>query len=138
MGTIENLSDRLRTDIEMESLPDKATGIYSRRESTVDGGAMLCVANDRKQYRVFLDHETHGSYVIQVEGDLETTVKRVGPAEMLVRFEVRGDLIGGERRIRLEVGESATLTSPRGRAMTFRRYRHPEHLLHDLWQRLDA
>lgn len=138
MGSISSLSDRQSTDIEMETAPDKATGIHSRRESTVEGGAMLCVAGQKREFRIFLDHTTHGSHIVQVDGDLETLVQRVGPAEMLVRFEVRGDLIGGERRIRLEVGEEKTIVSPRGRTMTFRRYRHPDHLLHDLWQRLDA
>ena len=138
MGLISSLSDRHRTDIEMETAPDKMTGIYSRRESTVEGGAMLCVAGQKRQFRIFLDHTTHGSHIIQVDGDLDVTVKRVGPAEMLVRFEVRGDLIGGERHIRLEVGEAKTLTSPRGRTMIFRRYRHPDRLLDELWQRIDA
>lgn len=138
MGTIDSIADRFETDIELETVPDKLTGIYSRRESTVGGGAMTCVASDKRQLRVFHDHVHHGSLVIQVDGDIEVLVQRTGPADVLVRFEVNGDVIGGERRIRLEIGETKTVVSPRGRTMTFRRYRHPARLLDDLFKRVHA
>lgn len=138
MGTIESLTDRLVTDIEVVTAPDKTTGIHSRRESTVGGGAMTCVASDKRQIRVFHDHTHHGSHVLQVDGDIEILVQRTGPADVLVRFEVNGDTIGGDRRLHLEVGETKTITSPKGRTMTFRRFRHPECLLDDLFKWVHA
>ena len=138
MGTIDSIADRFETDIEVVTDPHKVTGMWDRQLSTVGGGAMTCVGGDKRQIRVFHDYVTHGAFVVQVDKDIEIRIERRSKSEMIVRFERLGDVIGGERRLTLELDVPQTIQDPRGRTMTFRRFRHPEHLLRDLFDRVHA
>lgn len=139
MGQIDSVKDRFDTDIEVVTASRKTTGIWDRHLTTIGGGAMTCVESDKRLIRVFHDHETHGSYFIQVDGDIETRIERSGKDEMRILFTRRsGAFICGDHLLRLELDAPQTIQDPRGRSMTFRRFRHPECLLSDLLDRVHA
>lgn len=138
MGTISDISDRQETDIEVVTLPEHATGIYERQISTVDGGAMTSLGGAAKSIRVYHDNDTHGSYVIQVDGENEMRIERRSKSAMHVSFMRKDGAVYFERLIVLEVGASVRIEDTGGRPMTFRRFRHPECLLREMFDRLNT